>query len=167
MSALPQIQTPFACDGPLVPQEWIDYNGHMNVGYYLIAFDRGTDQFFNFIGVGFDYKERTNCSTFTLESHLNFIRELTVSDPMKFTFQLIDHDRKRFHSFGRMFHGAEGYLAATIEWITLHVDLGMRRAAAMPDDVYQRFAAIKTAHVELATPPELGRTIGLSQKRAV
>ncbi len=166
MSTASPIQTPFACIGPNVPDDWIDYNGHMNVGYYLIAFDQGTDKFFNFIGVGFDYKEQTNHSTFTLESHLNFVRELSSNDPMKFTFQLIDHDRKRFHGFGRMYHAEDGYLSATIEWLTLHVDLGIRRAAAMGDELHNRFAAIKAAHGDLGTPPELGRVIGLNQKKA-
>ena len=38
-----------APDGPLhlldlaVEPAWIDYNGHMNMGYYLVAYDRATD----------------------------------------------------------------------------------------------------------------------------
>ena len=166
MSDAPLIQAPFACTGPSVPKDWIDYNGHMNVGYYLIAFDRGTDLFFDFIGVGNAYVQRTNCSTFTLESHLSFLRELRLDDPMKFTFQLIDHDRKRFHGFGRMYHAVEDYLAATIEWVTLHVDLGIRRGTEMSDEVYAHFAAVKAAHDVLPAPPELGRSIGLNQKKA-
>ena len=166
MLAGSQILSPFACTGPHVPADWIDYNGHMNVGYYLIAFDLGTDQFFDFIGIGREYKEQTNHSTFTLESHLNFVRELTAASPMKFTFQLIDHDRKRFHGFGRMYHADDDYLAATIEWLTLHVDLSVRRAAEMDDGLYHRFAAIKEAHRNLGAPPELGRSIGLNQKKA-
>ena len=68
MSQKAQIQAPFTCAGPDVPEDWIDYNGHMNVGYYLIAFDQGTDRFFDFVGVGTDYMKRTNRSTFTLET---------------------------------------------------------------------------------------------------
>lgn len=165
MSSESLIQTPFSCKGPSVPKDWIDYNGHMNVGYYLIAFDQGTDLFFDFIGVGNAYMQSTNCSTFTLESHLSFLRELRLDDPMKFTFQLIDHDRKRFHGFGRMYHAAEDYLAATIEWVTLHVDLSVRRGVEMSDEVYANFAEIKAAHDGLPTPSELGRTIGLNQKK--
>ena len=166
MSTQAPIPAPFACTGPRVADEWIDYNGHMNVGYYLVAFDRGSDRFFDFIGVGVAYKERTNRSTFTLESHLNFVRELGHGDPMRFTFQLVDHDRKRLHGFGRMFHAEQGYVAATMEWLTLHVDLGQRRGAEMGEELYRRFAAIKAAHDGLGAPAELGRVIGLDRKRA-
>ena len=85
---------------------------------------------------------------------------------MRFTFQLIDHDRKRLHGFGRMFHAERGYLAATMEWLTLHVDLAQRRAAEMSEELYRRLAAIKAAHDRLGTPAELGRVIGLDRKRA-
>ncbi len=166
MSNPAKFPAPFACAGFRVLDDWIDYNGHMNVGYYLVAFDQGSDRFFDFIGVGVDYKERTNCSTFTLETHLNFICELGRADPMRFTFQLIDHDRKRFHGFGRMFHAEEGYLAATMEWLTLHVDLTQRRGSEMGDELYQRLIAIKAAHDQLGSPDALGRVIGLNQKKA-
>ena len=166
MSSTAPIPAPFTCPGPRVADDWIDYNGHMNVGYYLIAFDQGSDRFFDFVGVGVGYKERTNRSTFTLETHLSFIRELRRADPMRFTFQLIDHDRKRFHGFGQMFHAQEGYLAATMEWLTLHVDLAQRRAAEMSDDLHRRFAAIKMAHDRLGPPNHLGRVVGLARKRA-
>ena len=166
MSGSLEIPAPFSCGGLRVSDDWIDYNGHMNVGYYLIAFDQASDRFFDFIGVGADYMEKTNCSTFTLESHLNFIRELRQADPVRFTFQLVDHDRKRFHGFSRMYHSDEGYVAATMEWLTLHVDLDQRRGAEMGDELYARFAAIKAAHDRLEKPAELGRVIGLTQKKA-
>ena len=103
------------------------------------------------------------------EDHLGMLKlvdpQMRQADPVRFTFQLVDHDRKRFHGFSRMYHSDEGYLAATMEWLTLHVDLEQRRGTEMEDQLYTRFAAIKAVHDRLESPAELGRVIGLSQKK--
>lgn len=54
-----------------VPAEWIDYNGHMNVAYYVMAFDHATDRFFDLVDLGVDYVDWTNNSSFVLETHVN------------------------------------------------------------------------------------------------
>lgn len=155
-----------ALTGPSVQPEWIDYNGHMNVAYYLLAFDKVTDLLWDHMGIGLDYVKRTNRSTFTLECHMNFLREVKLGDPLEFTFQLLDHDHKKFHFFGRMYHGTQNYVAATMEWMTLHVDLGIRRGADMDDSTFARFVAVKAAHAALPRPPEAGRVIAMGQRRA-
>ncbi len=39
-----------------VASEWIDYNGHMNMAYYNVAFDQyGTDYLLDQLGLGLDY----------------------------------------------------------------------------------------------------------------
>ncbi|MSP51082.1 MAG: hypothetical protein EXQ91_01620 [Alphaproteobacteria bacterium] len=152
--------------GLAVQPEWIDYNGHMNVAYYLLAFDKITDSLWDFMGIGIDYVKRTNRSTFTLENHMTFVREVKLGDPLKFTFQLLDHDRKKFHFFGRMYHATQDYVSSTMEWMTLHVDLNARRGTEMDGRTYARFAEVKRVHAQLPRPSEVGRTIGMTQKRA-
>ena len=158
--------TPINVAGETVPDEWIDYNGHMNVAYYLLAFDHATDVLFDRIGLGVDYTRRAAHSTFTLESHLNFLRELGAGDSTRFSFQLIDHDRKRMHYFGRMFHANENYLAATMEWLSIHVSLETRRSAEMGPALRATLGEVAAAHRALARPAEAGRVIGLRQGKA-
>ena len=86
--------------GETVRREWIDHNGHMNVAYYLLAFDQALDRLYDHIGIGTDYRKQTDCSTMTLESHLNYLREVTFGDPLRFTFQLLDYDAN--HQNGRL-----------------------------------------------------------------
>src|SRR5690606_22498874 len=113
-----------------VHPDWIDFNGHMNVAYYVLAFDRATDKFFDWLGLDEAYRQATNRSTFALEQHILYLREVRLGDPLRFTTQLIDHDAKRIHYFHRMYHDREGYLAATTEIISMHIDLGRRRGVA-------------------------------------
>ena len=80
-----------------VLENWIDYNGHMNVAYYVMAFDHGVDQFMQQIGITPQYLEREKSSTFTLEMHINYLRELRLGDPIRLTCQLLNVDSKRVH----------------------------------------------------------------------
>ncbi len=142
-----------------VRPEWIDYNGHMNVAYYLLAFDHATDAFFDYVGLDEAHRRATGMSTFAVEAHVTYQREVAAGDGLRFTTQLLGIDDKRIHFFHRMVHAEKGFLAATTEWLALHVDLGKRRVAPMPESIKARLAQVMDAQGSLPAPPEVGRVI--------
>lgn len=146
-----------------VDPAWIDYNGHMNLAYYVLAFDHATDAFFDYLGLGAAYLEASNCSTFALESHVTYGREMKAGDPMRFETQLLDHDAKRLHYLHFMYHAEEGYLASTNELISLHVDMGQRRSAPLPRSVIERLDQVAAVHGALPRPAQAGRVISLGR----
>ena len=148
-----------------VRPEWIDYNGHMNVAYYVLVFDRACDAFLDHIGMDEAYRARTGGTTFAVECHITYQREVELGDPLRFASWLIAHDEKRFHHFHQMFHAEEGFLAATSEWLSLHVDLATRRVAAMAPQVHARLAEMQALHDALPRPPEVGRVVGMPPPR--
>lgn len=158
------IPAPFETYRAEVLPAWIDHNNHMNMGYYVVVFDEATGGFFRAVGLGEEYRRRNNATTFSLEAHVNYVREVKLGDPLRFTTRLIDFDAKRMHYFHEMYHATEGFLAATNELISLHVSQETRRAAPMTDEVLQRLAAIKAAHGRLPPSPYMGRRIGLASK---
>ena len=143
----------------VVRPEWIDYNGHMNVAYYLLAFDAAADAFFDAIGIDEAYRRTTGHATFAAECHVTYQREVVAGDPLRFTAQIIGFDEKRIHFFQSMYHAERGFLAATSEWLSLHVDLRRRRVAPMPKAVLDRLAEISAIHGRLPRPPEVGRAV--------
>ena len=146
----------------VVRPEWIDHNGHMNMGYYLVVFDFATDEFFRWVGLGEAHRQARGITTFCLEAHVTYHREVRSGDPLRFTTLLLGHDAKRLHYIHAMYHATEGYLAATNELMSLHVDLATRRGAPMHATVLARVAAIQAAHDTVERPPQAGRRIGLS-----
>ncbi len=149
-----------------VHPDWIDYNGHMNVAYYVLAFDHALDRVFDGLGIGAAYVRDQHASFFVLEAHVNYVGEVKQGDPLRFTFQLLDHDAKRVHYFMHMHHATEGYLAATLEQITVHVDMGTRRSATMPDAAAAQFANMLARQAHLSRPAEAGRPIGIKRSPA-
>ena len=150
------VETPFHASRQVILPEWIDYNGHMNVAYYVLVFDRATDDFFDFMGMTAEYRAASNASAFTAEMHVNYIREVKEGDEVYVTTQLLDYDAKRFHYFHRMYHAEEGYLAATSELLCLFVDMSQRRVTQMPTPILDRLAEIKLSHDELPLPEQVG-----------
>lgn len=144
--------------------EWCDYNGHMNLAYYVLVFDHATDAFWDVLGIGLDYRDRTNQSTFTVESHITYDNEVLEGNEVRCTTQLLGFDDKRIHYFHRMYHATDGTLAATTELLGVHVDLSIRRVAPMPDDVQARLAAVMDAHSGLGVPDEVGRVIDMGPR---
>ncbi len=84
--------------------EWLDYNGHMNVAYFVLIFDHGTDAFYPLIRTRRPYRQRTGKSTFAVETHITYRRELSVNEEVAVTTQLLGFDDKRIHYFHRMWH---------------------------------------------------------------
>jgi acyl-CoA thioester hydrolase len=147
-----------------VQPDWIDYNGHMNVAYYILAFDKATDVLLDQFGLGEAYRRATNHSIYVLEAHVTYERELRLGDPLAIATQLIDVDPRRIHFFHRMTHADAGYLAATTELLAMHVDLAGPRAAPMPARVQAMLEEILVEHRRLPSPPQLGRRIGITRR---
>ena len=146
--------------GRVLP-EWIDYNGHMNLSYYVLLFDFATDTFLEQLGMTPVFRARHHASTFAAEIHVHYLRELRVGDEVRITTQLLDHDARRMHYFHRMYHRRRGYLAATNELMSLYVDMESRRVSAMPAPIQRRLKALGLAHDKLRRPAQAGSVIGI------
>ena len=144
--------------------EWIDYNGHMNVAYYVLVFDQGTDGLLDYLGMDAEYR-RSGFSTYVLEAHITYERELKEGEPYRVTVQLLDADAKRLHYFERLYREGDDSLCATTEIMLMHMDMSTVRSAPMPEPVRANVAALLEAHARLPRPPQAGRVIGIGAGR--
>jgi acyl-CoA thioester hydrolase len=156
-----RIPAPFSRARAIVRPEWIDYNGHMNVGYYHVAFDQAADVFLEFLGFTRSHREAHRVTTFALESHLAFLREVREGDRLRFEARLLDFDAKRVHFYQEMYHADQGYLAASCESLSVQVSLITRRSAPLDESLRARLAGIRAAHAGLERPWQIGHVISL------
>ena len=146
-----------------VAPDWIDYNGHMTEGAYLIAFGYASDALFRYIGIDEAYRA-AGYSFYTVETHINFYREAAMSEPLRFTTQLLGLDEKRLHLFHSMFHGVTDALLATTEQMLLHVDMNAARACATQPAVFAALSAIMAEHRAMPPPEQVGRQMAIKKK---
>ena len=157
---------PFTSPLMAVEPQWIDYNGHLNMAFYNVLFDRGTDAAFEALGLGPDYLGETGNSFFTAESHVHYLREVREGERVRVTFRILDHDDKRIHAWQEMVH-EDGWTSALSETMSLHVRLATAEREAgvvpFPDGVRARIAAMAREHAALPRPERAGRAMGIKR----
>jgi acyl-CoA thioester hydrolase len=148
-----------------VQDAWVDYNGHMNVAYYVLVFDHATDGLFDQIGLDAVSRDSMGGSAFVVESHVSYLNEVMAGEAVEVDTRVLDVDDKRMRVFHRMFRAdIEQETVATNELLLIYIDMKARRAAAMPADVRGRLDALKAASDQLPPPPEAGRSIAIGRR---
>lgn len=160
----PLFFAPFVSSVMRVEPQWIDYNGHLNMAYYNVLFDRAVDEAYALLGIGADYVKRAGHSCFTAEAHVRYLRELHAGDPVRVTFQLLAHDSKRLHYFEQLFHATEGWVSATSENIALHVGMETKKAAPFAPAAMARLASMQAEHGRLPRPEGAGRSVTMERR---
>ncbi|MBJ3775500.1 thioesterase family protein [Acuticoccus mangrovi] len=138
---------------------WLDGNGHLNMAYYHVMFDRTVDLALDVLGLGDAYRTENKAGLFTVETHVIYRSEVHAHDKVRVSFQLLGCDEKRLHAFQTMVREADGQLAATSENLFVHVDLEARRAAPFPADGLTRARDMVAAHAAVGTSKYVGRRI--------
>ena len=144
--------------------EWIDHNGHMNVAYYVLAFDLVTDAVYETWGLGLDYPEREKHAIFTLGMNIDYVSEVFDGEPLSVTTQLLDMDHKRIHYLHTMVHGDDQRLVACNECLCMNISLDNRRSAPFPPSVRNKLKPVFLEHQKLALPDGVGRTLKIPHK---
>ena len=164
MQPIPLMQAPLISPTQTVIDDWIDYNGHLNMAFYNVIFDRAVDHFYDLLGVGSIYARSGAGSCFTLEVHVHYLNEVSLNDELELHLQLIDYDKKRLHFFQQMYHKTQGYLAATSEQLALHVDMTTRRSGEFPQHILDSLGKMSVTHLKLDVPPQVGHQICIKRK---
>jgi len=159
------LPAPVISDPMSIEKDWIDYNGHLNMAYYNVLFDRGSDIALDAMGIGLNYAKERRLTIYTAEVHVCYVQELHLDHKVKISFQLLDHDDKRLRTYQEIRH-VDGWLAATSETLSLHVDMAGPKVAPFPADVLAKIEAMRAAHAALPMPERAGRSIGIRRKPA-
>src|SRR3954469_17065211 len=163
----PVFFAPFVSSVMTVEPAWIDYNGHLNMAYYNVLFDRAVDEAFELLGCGSVYVKLRCHSCFTAEVHVRYLRELNADDPVRVTFQLLDYDAKRMHYFEQLFHATDGWVSATSENMSLHVDMAAKKTTPVPPAAARVLAQMSAAPGRSPLPEAAGRHIAMPGTRAL
>jgi len=116
-----------------VKKEWTDYNGHMNVAYYVLIFDESAEILLNKFKMGGNSAKSEKKSTFTVESHITYDQEVRLGEEVEIYLTHLDHDKKRINYKLSMMHKEKQYLAATIEVLSLYIDLNKRKVSEIEE----------------------------------
>ena len=158
------IAAPFTNSVMTIEPDWIDYNGHLNMAYYLVLFDRASDEAFAALGMGPAYAAQGIGTTYTGDAHIAYLREVGAGAPLVATLQILDHNDKAIHAFQELRHATDGWTAATCESLTLHIDQGGPKVTPFPPAIRAKVDTMAASHARLPRPEGAGRQVGIRRK---
>ena len=147
-----------------VQPEWLDYNDHMNVAYYIAVFDTGIDDLKAVYGITGTYIEVQKRSTVALEAHITYQNEASIGEKLRVETRIIDFDAKRTHLYQEMYRDAT--LLATQETLSISFDLNARKSCEFEPRIAENIAALYEAQRELERPEWVGRAVGIRRRSA-
>ncbi len=159
-----EMPAPFVSSQMRIEPPWIDFNGHLNMAYYVVFFDRAVDELYELLGLGPAYLRDHAHSTMVAEMHVRYLREVKESDPLRVRCQLLAFDSKRLHLFEELVHATEGWVSATCETMTLHVYMTTKKVAPWPTPVVDALARLQNVHAPLPMPDGAGRAVSMAKK---
>ena len=159
-----ELNSPYKTRKQQVLPEWIDYNGHMNVAYYTLAFDKSLDFFFeDVLGIGPTYVSKMSKGPFALKASYHYFSELLVREEFYVDLSVIDFDSKKVHICGEMKKSLSGELSAVFETVLMNVDLKKRKSTDYPKDVLEIFENLKGDLKAESLPNIIGKAISLKR----
>ncbi|MEM8552757.1 MAG: thioesterase family protein [Pseudomonadota bacterium] len=138
---------------------WLDANGHLDMSYYHVLFDRTVALALDVLEFGDSYRKRINAAVTTLETHVLYRHEVHGDDQVRVSFHLLGVDHTRLHAFQTMERAADGELLATSESAFVHLNLETRRAVPIPGEVRRRAHAMVDAQGAVEIPRSAGRRL--------
>ena len=111
----------------IIKKEWTDYNNHMNMAYYVLVFDQIWEIILEKFKMGEQSAKTTNMSTMVVETHTTYNNEVKEGDEVEINLTFLDHDKKRLHYKMEMIEKSSKKLAATLEMLSLYIDLNQRK----------------------------------------
>ena len=114
--------------------EWTDYNGHMNLSFYILVFDKGAEKILSKFKMGEQSAITTKKSTMAVETHTTYNNEVKENDEVDVHLSYFDHDKKRLHYKLEMYEKSKNILSATTEVLSLYIDLNFRKVAEFEEE---------------------------------
>jgi len=142
-----------------VSPNWIDYNGHMNVAYYVMLFDWGIDKLKETVGIDLGYISREKRSTVALESRIAYLSEASLGEQLQVTSRVIDFDGKRVHYYQEMHK--DGQQTALSETLSISFDTARRRTCDFENTIARNYEILRDAQHTLPHPEWVARKISI------
>tara|TARA_Y100000813_G_C24031098_1_gene289874 strand:+ start:147 stop:614 length:468 start_codon:yes stop_codon:yes gene_type:complete len=125
---------PVHIDTRKIIKEWIDYNGHMNMAYYVLIFDQAWENILNKFQMGGEKAEESKRTTMVVETRTTYDSEVKEGDEVEVYVSYFDHDKKRLHLKCEMYEKKTKKLSATMENLSLYIDLDKRKVTEFEDE---------------------------------
>ena len=159
-----QYSIPIILPEQKVLKEWLDYNGHMNVAYYTLAFDKSLDIFLeDLLGIGETHAYKNSQGPFVVQAHYHYLSEMKLNEKFNVRLFVVDCDKKKMHLCLEIFSQLQEKVIAVVEQVLINVNLKLRKSEQYPSWAFEKLLKLKNAHKNASLPSAFGKSIGLKK----
>ena len=159
-----QYSTPIILPEQEVLKEWLDYNGHMNVGYYTLAFDKSLDIFLeDLLGIGETHAYKNNQGPFVVQAHYHYLNEMRLNEKFHVRLFVVDCDKNKIHLCMEIYSLFQEKVIAVVEQVLINVNLKLRKSEPYPPWAFEKLIKLKNTHKNASLPSAFGKSIGLKK----
>ena len=156
--------TPIILPEQEVLNEWLDYNGHMNVAYYTLAFDKSLDIFLeDLLGIGESHAYKNNQGPFVVQAHYHYLNEMRLNEKFHVRLFVVDCDKNKMHLCMEIYSLFQEKVIAVVEQVLINVNLKLRKSEQYPPWAFEKLLKLKNAHKNASLPSAFGKSIGLKK----
>ena len=151
-------------DEQQVLKEWLDYNGHMNVAFYTLAFDKSLDIFLeDFLGIGETHANENNQGPFVVQAHYHYLNEMTLNEKFNVRLFVVDYDKNKMHLCLEIYSLLQEKVISVVEQVLINVNLKLRKSEPYPPWAFERLLKLQNTHKNASLPSAFGKSIGLKK----
>ena len=156
--------TPIILPEQEVLNEWLDYNGHMNVAYYTLAFDKSLDIFLeDLLGIGESHAYKNNQGPFVVQAHYHYLNEMRLNEKFHVRLFVVDCDKNKMHLCMEIYSLFQEKVIAVVEQVLINVNLKLRKSEPYPPWAFEKLIKLKKTHKNASLPSTFGKSIGLKK----
>ena len=156
--------TPIILPEQEVLNEWLDYNGHMNVAYYTLAFDKSLDIFLeDLLGIGESHAYKNNQGPFVVQAHYHYLNEMRLNEKFHVRLFVVDCDKNKMHLCMEIYSLFQEKVIAVVEQVLINVNLKLRKSEPYPPWAFEKLIKLKNTHKNASLPSAFGKSIGLKK----
>ena len=156
--------TPIILPEQEVLNEWLDYNGHMNVAYYTLAFDKSLDIFLeDLLGIGESHAYKNNQGPFVVQAHYHYLNEMRLNEKFHVRLFVVDCDKNKMHLCMEIYSLFQEKVIAVVEQVLINVNLKLRKSEPYPPWAFETLIKLKNTHKNASLPSAFGKSIGLKK----
>ena len=156
--------TPIILPEQKVLNEWLDYNGHMNVAYYTLAFDKSLDIFLeDLLGIGESHAYKNNQGPFVVQAHYHYLNEMRLNEKFHVRLFVVDCDKNKMHLCMEIYSLFQEKVIAVVEQVLINVNLKLRKSEPYPPWAFEKLIKLKKTHKNASLPSAFGKSIGLKK----
>ena len=156
--------TPIILPEQEVLNEWLDYNGHMNVAYYTLAFDKSLDIFLeDLLGIGESHAYENNQGPFVVQAHYHYLNEMRLNEKFHVRLFVVDCDKNKMHLCMEIYSLFQEKVIAVVEQVLINVNLKLRKSEPYPPWAFEKLIKLKNTHKNASLPSAFGKSIGLKK----